>query len=58
MENFEACWHSYHLECLTDSNVCPICRVGFFLFMQIDQLIPQETQQVTMMKISLTENRV
>ncbi|XP_066022598.1 uncharacterized protein [Pocillopora verrucosa] len=28
MENFEACWHSYHLECLTDSNVCPICRVG------------------------------
>lgn len=28
MENFEACWHSYHLECLTDFNVCPICRVG------------------------------
>ena len=28
MENFEACWHSYHLECLTDSNVCPIYRVG------------------------------
>lgn len=30
---------------------------GFFLFMQIDQLIPQETQQATMIKISLTENR-
>ena len=24
---------------------------GLFLFMQIDQLIPQETQQATMMKI-------
>ena len=30
---------------------------GLFLFMQIDQLISQETQQATMMKISLTENR-
>ena len=63
MENFEACWHSYHLECLTDSSVCPICRVGVenairsFSLHANRSVNPSRNRQATMMKISLTENR-